>query len=117
MKQCCNCKQEVSDKAVLCMHCGCFVNEQYEKKFNHMQPQGETKIGIGILMALFGGIAGLIMGLCIYAPKSIERKSFWISWLVTSIVLIFITLIFFVGVLGLDYLLAQLPPGIDMFIR
>ena len=117
MKQCCNCKKEVGDKAVLCMHCGCFVDEQTEKKFKHMQPQGDTKRGIGILMALFVVIAGLIMGLCIYAPESIERKTFVKSWIITTAILAGVSFLIFLLFVGLGIALEVPPPGTEIFIR
>ncbi len=40
----------------------------------------ESKFGIGILLGLFLGIIGLVIGLCIYPENSYSRKTFIKGW-------------------------------------
>lgn len=86
---CKNCGQEVNDKAVVCIHCGCSLQE--EKPLNH---NGITESGakntLGLLLALFLGLLGLIIGVCLYPSNSYERETFikgWIKGFIISIII------------------------------
>ena len=70
---CKNCGEEIRDDAVICIHCG----TQVKKLSTH---DGTNQTSLGILLALFLGIIGLIIGLCIYPAGSIERKTFMRAW-------------------------------------
>lgn len=74
---CKNCGQQVDDKAVVCIHCGCSLEEKKTE-------DNESKTTIGVLMGLFLGIIGLIIGLCLYKEGTYARKTFfkgfWIAF-------------------------------------
>lgn len=51
---------------------------------------GESKKGIGVLLCLFLGILGLIIGLLLYPSNTVERETFisgWLTGLLWSIVI------------------------------
>lgn len=62
---------------------------------------GENKAGFGVLMALFLGFIGLIIGVCIYSSGTEERrtfiKGFWITYAVCLAVAAIILIIVFAG--------------------
>lgn len=72
---CKKCGQEVNDEAVVCVHCGCAIKE--DKTSEEMNKE---KTGIGVLMGLFLGIIGLIIGIVIYPQDTIARKTFLKGW-------------------------------------
>ncbi len=91
---CQKCGKEINDEAAVCIHCGCAVKEDaYSKNLS------EPKTGIGILMGLFLGISGLIIGLCIYPAGTIARKSFLKAWGITFGVAIAVVVFLFLAVL------------------
>ena len=40
----------------------------------------ESKAGIGVVLGLFLGIIGLIIGICIYPEGTVARKTFIKAW-------------------------------------
>ena len=73
---CKNCGQEINDKAAICIHCGCTTgNNSVEESL-----AGESKKGLGILMGIFLGLIGLVIGICLYPANSVERKTFIKGW-------------------------------------
>lgn len=75
---CRKCGKEVDDEAVVCIHCGCALRE-YEQRREYNEP----KTGIGILMGLFLGIIGLIIGICLYPDGTVARRTFMKAWGIT----------------------------------
>lgn len=73
---CKKCGEEINDEAVICPKCGC------ETGFKKDEPD-EPKTGIGILLGLFLGIIGLIIGLCLYKEGTVARKTFLKAWGIT----------------------------------
>ena len=64
----------------------------------------ESKAGIGVVLGLFLGIIGLIIGICIYPEGAVARKTFIKAWTwtfgVTAVVAVVIVIIFYFAVLG-----------------
>lgn len=64
----------------------------------------ESKAGIGVVLGLFLGIIGLIIGICIYPEGTVARKTFIKAWAwtfgVTAAVAVVIVIIFYFSVLG-----------------
>lgn len=85
---CRKCGEEISDEAVICPKCGCEVEGKTVK-----QEPDEEKTGVGILLGLFLGIIGLIIGLCLYKEGTIARKSFLKAWGITFSIAMAISLI------------------------
>ena len=78
---CPKCGGEVNDDADVCIHCGCSLTKS--------KPEyKQTKTGIGVVMALFLGIIGLIIGICMYPADTIARKTFIKGWCTTYAVAI-----------------------------
>ena len=75
---CRKCGKEIDDEAIVCIGCGCAVEET--KKDTE---QDTSKTGIGILMGFFLGIIGLIIGLCLYKEDTVARKTFLKAWGIT----------------------------------
>ena len=94
---CRHCGQEVNDNAVVCIHCGCAIQEK-----NSLSTNGITECGnkstLGLLFALFLGLVGLIIGICIYPSASYERETFikgWIKGFVIAIVVAVVIGVFY----------------------
>ena len=85
---CKKCGNEVNDEAVICIHCGCELDNGKTKDNN------QSKTGIGVVMALFLGVIGLIIGICLYPAGTIARKTFIKAWLITYIVEIVASIVF-----------------------
>lgn len=89
---CKKCGKEVDDDAVVCIHCGCSLENQYETK----KDMNESKTGIGVVLGIFLGVIGLIIGLCLYPAGTIARKTFIKAWGITFGVCVGIVVIFYV---------------------
>lgn len=89
---CPRCGKEVEDDAEICIHCGRSLSgkNQNDAKYN------ESKTGIGVVLALFLGLIGLIIGVCIFPEGTIARKTFIKSWLITYFVSIGVAVLLFV---------------------
>lgn len=89
---CPRCGKEVEDDAEICIHCGRSLSgkSQTDAKYN------ESKTGIGVVLALFLGLIGLIIGVCIYPEGTVARKTFIKSWLITYFVSIGVAVLLFV---------------------
>ena len=85
---CKKCGKEIDDEAVVCVHCGCAVEETKVNKEDN-----EPKKGMGVLMALLLGLIGLIIGLCLYKSGTIARKTFIKAWCITYGICLAITII------------------------
>lgn len=75
---CKKCGKEVNDEAMVCVHCGCSIKEDETKK-----DLNESKTVIGVLMGLFLGIIGLVIGICLYPSGTVARKTFIKAWGIT----------------------------------
>ena len=52
---------------------------------------GKSKKGVGILLCMFLGLLGLIIGVLLYPSGSYERTTFikgWLTWVVVLVLLI-----------------------------
>ena len=87
---CKNCGKEVSDNAVVCIHCGASIDKTPTKTLS-----GESKTGLGALLGVFLGLIGLIIGLCMYPADSIERQTFMTGWGIAFAISVGLTLIFY----------------------
>ena len=89
---CPRCGKEVEDDAEICIHCGRSLSgkSQTDAKYN------ESKTGIGVVLALFLGLIGMIIGVCIYPEGTVARKTFIKSWLITYFVSIGVAVLLFV---------------------
>ena len=91
---CKKCGKEINDDAAVCVHCGRAVEQEVAK--DHSQP----KTGIGVLMGLFLGFIGLIIGICLYPEGTIARKTFIKSWCITFFVCWGIGLLMYLIIVG-----------------
>jgi len=90
---CPKCGKEIADDAEFCVHCGRKVppTESSIKK----SEQNEPKTAIGVLFALFLGLIGLIIGICIYPEGTVARKTFIKGWMITYFISLGAILIIF----------------------
>lgn len=81
---CQNCGEEIDNesKAMFCPKCGFKLNQNNtaEEEFD------DSKTGIGILLGVFLGIIGLIIGLCLYKEGTYARTSFVKAWAITFVI-------------------------------
>ena len=73
---CKHCGKEVSDNAVICIHCGCSIS----KTSTDVSLSGESKSGLGALLGILLGLIGLIIGLLMFPTGSEERRTFIKGW-------------------------------------
>lgn len=78
---CQKCGAEINDEAIVCIKCGCST----EKKPSVSTDSNGPKTGLGILFALFLGLIGLIIGICLYKENTIARQTFITGWTLTFI--------------------------------
>ena len=88
---CKNCGKEIDDKADICIHCGVRTN----KVPSSYDEDGESKTGLGVILSLFLGLIGLIIGLCMYSSGSYERKTFIKGWVTTTIICVIVAVILY----------------------
>ena len=62
--------------------------------------EAPSKASMGVLMAFFLGLIGLIIGICLYKEGSYERKTFIKGWLITFFIAFAIEIILVVAFLG-----------------
>ncbi len=89
---CKNCGKEIDDKADICIHCGVKVDK---KQVQYYEEDGDSKAGLGVVMSLFLGLIGLIIGLCMYSSGSYERKTFMKGWGITTLVCVIVGVILY----------------------
>ncbi len=92
---CPKCGKEIQDEAVVCVHCGRQVKEDPKTK-----DYNTPKTGIGVVLGLFLGIIGLIIGICIYPEGTIARKTFMKGWMITFFVCLGISIVLFIILLS-----------------
>lgn len=62
-------------------------NQFNNQNFNqNNQNECNSKVGIGVVLALFGGLIGLIIGLLLYKDGTYERQTFIKGWLWTFVI-------------------------------
>ena len=62
--------------------------------------EGQNKRDIGVIMALFLGLIGLIIGLLLYPAGSYERATFLNGWIKTYVICLIIVIVLVVGIVG-----------------
>lgn len=95
---CSKCGKEIDNNATVCPYCldvkrkgikAGPINQGTENiPTQHYVPQqtaGESKTVVGVLMALFLGLIGLIIGLLLYPSYTVERDTFIKGWVSTFI--------------------------------
>lgn len=93
---CYKCGNEVDEDAVVCIHCGCQLKQMESTNSEHNQ----SKSGIGVVMALFLGIIGLIIGICIYPSGTVARLTFVKAWIITFCISLTIVIFFYGIIMG-----------------
>ncbi|MBQ6980413.1 MAG: hypothetical protein IJQ07_07195 [Clostridia bacterium] len=91
------CGKEINDDAEICVHCG---RSTGVKDVQYRTSSGESKTGIGVLLGLFLGLIGLIIGLLLYPSNTEERSSFLKGWLGAFIVTIVVGIVIYVAAVG-----------------
>ncbi len=91
---CPKCGAEIADDADVCVHCGRSLKKENTNGNNTNKDFDTPKTGIGVVMSLFLGIIGLIIGICLYPEGTVARKTFMKAWGITFGVCIAVGLIF-----------------------
>ena len=91
------CGKEINDDAEICVHCGRSTGRQNAQKSYEVD---EPKTAIGILLWLFLGLIGLVIGLLLYPSNTIRRSTFIKGWVGAFIVEIIAGIILYVVVIG-----------------
>ena len=61
---------------------------------NNNYASQESKTAMGVLFALFLGVIGLLIGMCMYPQNSYERKTFVSGWIKTFVICIAVAAVF-----------------------
>lgn len=91
------CGKEINDDAEICVHCGRSTGRQVAQKSYEVD---EPKTGIGVLLGLFLGIIGLIIGLLLYPSGTLRRSTFIKGWVGAFIGSIVVAIIIYVAAIG-----------------
>ncbi len=94
---CKHCGKEIADNAVVCIHCGCSVVDIPAQNPEHL----ESKKGTGILLGLFLGLIGLIIGVLMYPSGTVARTTFIKGWFIGLIIDITCIVFFYVFIIAL----------------
>lgn len=98
---CTQCGKQISATASFCPYCFHKNTPEQSAKTNATNNMtntyGESKTGIGVLLCLFLGIIGLIIGLLTYPANTVERSTFIKGWVGTFVVTIVIAIILVVA--------------------
>ena len=92
---CRKCGEQIDDEAAYCIHCGCATKDVTQVTIvnpDHDQP----KTLMGVMMSLFLGILGLIIGVLMYPEGTVARKTFVKAWVTTLVVTVVIYVALFV---------------------
>lgn len=79
---CKKCGKEINDDAVVCVHCGCAVEDK-KPAVSNSQDFNTPKTGMGVLLGLLLGLVGLLIGVLIYPEGTVARKTFIKAWGIT----------------------------------
>ena len=119
---CKKCGVQIEDDSTYCPYCGEITNSSANANTqinnnggNFSQPSNNnngaeynvSKAGIGVIMSLFLGLLGLIIGVLIYPSGTVARKTFVKGWLITWAVCSILVVIFYV--LLFSAVMADLP--------
>ena len=99
--KCPNCGKIIRADADVCPNCLRTTPKGIAKLANKSSgatTYGESKKGIGVLLCLFLGVIGLIIGLLLYPAYSEERSTFIKGWVGTFVVTIVVAIILVVAV-------------------
>lgn len=94
---CQNCGSEIPENENFCSNCGKEVNLPTDNKVQQplrVTEYDTSKAGAGVLLALFSGLVGLIIGLLLYPSGTVARKTFLQGWGITVFISTIIALIF-----------------------
>ena len=88
---CKNCGKEILDNYIVCPHCKEVLNEKEFHKELRQEVEREyekNKYNIskkleGVMLALFLGVIGFIVGIAIYPERTIARETFLKAWVIT----------------------------------
>ena len=91
---CKHCGAQIPDNAQFCAHCGSSTGnipqqnyQQNTSQQNHStNTHNESKTAIGVVMGLFLGVIGLVIGILMYPEGTVARKTFLKAWLITYLV-------------------------------
>ncbi len=92
---CTNCGQEVSEKAVVCIHCGCAVVPNRQTR--------ENKSKLGFVCGFFLGILGLMVGLTTFHDQDYEKKTFFKGWIKGIIIAIIVGVVIALAIVAVVY--------------
>lgn len=70
-----------------------YLNYNNGNNNNNYESQ-ESKTTMGVLFALFLGVIGLLIGMCMYPQNSYERKTFVSGWIKTFVICIAVAAVF-----------------------
>ncbi len=88
---CKNCGKEVNENAVVCIHCGAAISNKPATQVTGLN--GESKTALGVVLGLFLGLIGLIIGLCMFPSGSEERSTFLKGWGITFAISVILSIV------------------------
>lgn len=88
---CCrHCGREVHDDAIYCVHCGRSLTNSRSARPEY---RGDSQKGLGVILSLFLGLIGLIIGLFSFPSGTNDRKTFMSGWWTGLFIKVIVSLI------------------------
>ena len=100
---CKSCGKMIPDNENVCRYCG-VVQHQTAKPRSTPPTYGDDKTTAGVLLCIFLGVLGLVIGLLMY--KDFERETFLRAWAKTFVVLVVISIV--IAIIGYSCIISVL---------
>ena len=103
------CGKEINDDANICPYCSKITDNGYERLSGRSTSRQnvqksyeveEPKTAIGVLLGLFLGLIGLVIGLLLYPSNTIRRETFIKGWVGAFVAEIVFAIIIYVAAIG-----------------
>lgn len=91
---CRQCGSQIADDTPQCPYCGCTFDHNHQATNTNTttntsanaQGADEPKTVIGVIMSIFLGVIGIVIGLLMFPEGTVSRKTFIKGWLIAFIV-------------------------------
>lgn len=93
---CKKCNSSINDNAKFCPVCGNKIEIHNEQQQTNIATIEKSKTFSGVILALFLGFIGLLIGIGLYDEGSYERKTFMKGWSTTFASVAIFTILFYI---------------------
>lgn len=94
---CSKCGKEINDEAVVCIHCGCAVNNTANKTANQVDQIEQPNVGVGVMLMIVSfliPIVGVILGIVFLCQRKTKFGTACLSiavgaWIIYVMIFVF----------------------------